>query len=47
MEPIHALNATALLLSNVQCFKHRKFDGEHSFLLQDSNSQVVAQKAAV
>lgn len=47
MEPIHALKATASLLSNDQCLMHRKFDDEHPILLQDSNSQVVAQKAAV
>jgi len=45
MVPNHALNATALLLSNDLCFTHRKFEDERSFLLQDSNTQVVAQKA--
>jgi len=46
MEPNHALKTTALLLSNDQCFTPRKFEDEHSFLLQDSNTQVLAQKAA-
>jgi len=46
MEPIHAVKATALLLTNRQCFTYRKFEDEHSFLLQDSNTQVLAQKAA-
>jgi hypothetical protein len=45
-EPNHAVKVTALLLSNDQCFTHRKFEDKHSFLLQDSNTQVLAQKAA-
>jgi len=43
IEPIHAVKATALLLSDDQCFTHRKFEDEHSFLVQDSNTQVMAQ----
>jgi hypothetical protein len=46
MQPIQAVKATALLVTNNQCFTRRKFEAENSFLLQDSNTRVLAQKAA-
>jgi len=46
MEPIHTVKAKALLLSNNQCFTDRNLEDGHSYLLQDSNTRVLAQKAA-